>query len=130
MKKYIIIVMAFILFSLTAQATPMLKGLSAEEFAARQTDMLKDKINLAPELVTTIGAINLDYANQIYTLCDADKTYPEIKKAFYDLIDKKKSEISKLLPPANKDFYTSFEDKYKQVTWNEIKKYIRQRGVK
>jgi hypothetical protein len=130
MKKYIILVVLLILVSFIAQAKPMLKGLTAEEFASRQTDMMKDKIELSQDLINNIAKINLSYANQIYILCDADKTYAEIKMAFYDLVDKKKVEISNLLPEANKAVYSDLEDKYKQLTWNEIKKYIRKRGVK
>ncbi len=122
--------MALILLSVVAQAKPMLRGLTAEEFASRQTDLLKRKIELPQELINNIGNINLKYANEIYILCDADKTYPEIKRAFYDLVDRKKLEISNLLPEAHKDFYSNFEDNYKQITWNEIKKYIKKRGVK
>jgi hypothetical protein len=130
MKKYIILVLAFILVSLVAQAKPMLKGLTAEEYASRQTDMLKEKIELPQELINNIGKINLDYANQIYILCDADKSYAEIKMAFYDLVDKKKAEISNLLPEDKKEVYSDLENKFKEVTWNEIKKYIKKRGVK
>lgn len=122
--------MAFFLFSLLAQAEPMLKGLSAEEFASRQTDLLKEKISLPQELINNIAIINLTYANEIYLLCDADKTYPEIKKAFYSLVDRKKAEISNLLPEEHKEFYNNLEDKFKQNTWNEIKKYLKKRAVK
>lgn len=122
--------MAFFLFSLLAQAEPMLKGLSAEEFASRQTDLLKEKISLPQELINNIAIINLTYANEIYLLCDADKTYPEIKKAFYNLVDRKKAEISNLLPDEHKEFYNNLEDKFKQNTWNEIKKYLKKSAVK
>lgn len=122
--------MAFFLFSLLAQAEPMLKGLSAEEFASRQTDLLKEKISLPQELINNIAIINLTYAKEIYLLCDADKTYPEIKKAFYNLVDRKKAEISNLLPDEHKEFYNNLEDKFKQNTWNEIKKYLKKRAVK
>jgi len=130
MKKYIILVLALIFVSLVAQAKPMLNGLTAEEFASRQTDMLKNRIELPQELINNIGNINLDYANQIYVLCDADKSYAEIKMAFYDLVDKKKAEISNILLEENKEAYTNLEDKFKQATWNAIKKYIKKRGVK
>ncbi len=130
MKKYIILVVAFIMLSIIAQSKPMLNGLTAEEYASRQTDMLKEKIELPQELINNIAIINLTYANQTYALCDADKSYAEIKMAYYDLVDKKKAEITNLLPEAHKVFYSDLEDKFKQVTWNEIKKYIKKRGVK
>jgi hypothetical protein len=130
MKKYFFLTLVFVLFSFVVQAKPMLNGLTADEFANRQTDILKDKIQLPQDIINKISNINLIYANKIYTLCDSDKSYAEIKMSFYDLIDNKKIEISNLLPEDSKSVYSDLEDKFKQMTWNEIKIYIKKRGVK
>lgn len=100
MKKILYLTCFILLIFQSYQAKAQgrnMQNLNPEEMAKRQTQMLKDSLNLSEEQITKVDAIHLKYAEKMKKVADSEGEQMEKFQEFQVLRTNQDFEIKKIL---------------------------------
>jgi hypothetical protein len=92
MKKTIFIAALYLLSQGSASAQAMMK-LSPEERASKQTEWMKNYLNLSADQMPKVEEINLRYSNKMQDIFESPQTKTEKNEAAKELFEKKSEEL-------------------------------------
>ena len=119
----LIIALFFSLFIPIASAGDMayLLNTTPAERAASQTRFMKAKLNLSPDVVAKVQAINEDYAEKIEPVLKGSSIGLFKMHDIKAILDQKDDTLRSILTPEQFDAYVNAKDELKQAMQQDLK---------